>query len=134
MILRVLQILLAVANCVYGALLLWLYGSLALHLESWPPQAGEQVVLLVALSVLPAALVGLRFPIVGGILEFACAFIGRQLLHDAPLPDLLRYSRISMGVALAVLAIAVLRGITDVTREAFGDEDHRGRKHVDPAA
>lgn len=132
--LRVLQVLLAVGNCLYGGLLLTRYGQPALHPGAWPPALEQQVVLLVAISVLPTALVGLRFPLIAGIVEFASGFIGRQLLHEAPLADLRTFAGISMAVGFAILAVAVLRGIVDVTREAFGEAEDQDEKRARGAA
>lgn len=129
MTLRTLQFALSLGNCLYGGLLLELYAHRAFHSPLWPPTLDQQVLWLVAVSVLPVALIGLRFPLITGILEFSCAFLGNQLLHDAPYPDLRLISSISMSIAFVILGLAVLRGILQVTREAFGDtddqEDHR---------
>jgi hypothetical protein len=128
--LRILQILLAIGNCFYGAFLLDRYGRVILHVQAWPLMLGQQVVLLVAISVLPTALVGVRFPLIAGIVEFACGFIGRQLLHDAPMADLKSYAAFSMGIAFAILAVAVVRGIVEVTQEAFGEIPDQDDKPV----
>lgn len=114
--LRMLQILLALGNCVYGILLLSQFGYAAL---GWPLALHQIVVLLIGVSVLPLALIGLRFPVAAGLLEFACAFIGKQLGHDGGQSQLLHDSTVSMGISMAILAIAVLRGVVQTTREAF---------------
>lgn len=119
MVLRMLQILLALGNCGYGLLLLQRYGNVAMQIHSWPLSLNQEVVLLIGISVLPAAVVSLRFPVIAGIFEFACAFIGLQLVHDESLAHLKYFAHISMFVAAGVLVVAVLRGITEVTHEAF---------------
>ena len=123
MTLRILQMVLAVGNCLYGVVLLELYGRTALHIPLWPPSLDQQVLWLVALSVLPIAVIGLRFPLAAGILEFAAAFVGNQLLHDSPFPDLRLVSTISMTIAFIILGLSVFRGIIEVTREAFGEAE-----------
>jgi hypothetical protein len=119
MVLRALQILLALGNCGYGLLLLGKYGNTAMQIHSWPLTMNQEVILLIGISVMPAALVGLRWPVIAGIFEFACAFIGLQLVHDESLAHLKYFAHISMFVAAGVLVVAVLRGITEVTHEAF---------------
>ncbi|HEX4037706.1 MAG TPA: hypothetical protein VHX37_06580 [Acidobacteriaceae bacterium] len=134
MTLRVLQLVLAVGNGLYGGLLLWTYSRAAFHTPLWPPSLDQQVLWLVAVSVLPAALIGLRWPLLAGILEFACAFLGSQLLHDAPRPDLRLVSSISMTIALVILALAVFHGILQVTREAFGEAEEQDEPQTVNAA
>lgn len=119
MSLRTVQILVAVGNCVYGALLLSHYGQAALAMRGWPPTVEHTEILLVAVSVLPFAIISLRFPTIAGILQFACAFIGSQLAHNEPTVALLRDARISMAIAMAILAIASVRGIVAITPELF---------------
>jgi hypothetical protein len=131
---RYLQISLAVGNCLFGLLLLEKYGRALLHAQAWPPNLDQQVLLLVAGSVLPIALCGLRFPLAAGLFQFSSAFIGNQLLHDAPLPDLRFCSSISMTMAFAILAVTVLRGILEVTREAFGEAEDQDEKQAARAA
>ena len=123
MTLRALQLALAIGNCLYGALLLQMYGRPAFHAPLWPPSLDQQVLWLVAISVLPVAALGLRFPLLAGIFQFSCAFLGSQILHDAPFPDLRLISSISMTIALVALVLAVFRGILQVTREAFGEAE-----------
>ena len=128
MSLRLLQILLALGNCCYGAFLMLQYGPVFRQSYAWPLSLDQDVILLIGMSVLPIALLSLRFPIVAGILEFACAFIGLQLLHSDPLPHLTHYANVTMIMAAAVLAVAVLRGVTEVTYEAFHQKDEKPRK------
>lgn len=123
MSLRFLQTRLAIGNCVYGGLLLGMYGHEALHPSVWPLTLDQQVLWLVALSVLPIAAFGVWAPLTCGILEFATAFVGNQMLHDAPFPDLRLASSISMTIALVILGLVVFRGILQVTREAFGEAE-----------
>lgn len=133
MTLRILQLVLVIGNCLYGVVLLELYGRTALHIPLWPPSLDQQVLWLVALSVLPIATIGLRFPLTAGILEFACAFIGNQLLHDSPFPDLRLVSTISMTIAFILLGLAVFRGIVEVTREAFGETEDTDERQAQGA-
>ena len=81
------------------------------------------MLLLVAGSVFPLAVLAVRFPLVAGIAQFSTAFIGNQLLHESPWPDLRICSSASMALALAVLFVAVLRGILEITQEAFGEAE-----------
>ncbi len=134
--LRILQILLAAGNCVYGILLFGQYQN-AFEMQKWPPAPDQLAVLLIALTVLPLAIVGLRFPLFAGIFEFACAFIGRQLAHNASPPALMNLAHDSMAIALAMLGLATLRGIIETTREAFaappgGDAHCEPQKHQSP--
>jgi len=132
--LRVFQKVLGVANCAYGVLLLSRFGRPLLHLAAWPPTLEQQVILLVAGSVLPIGLIGLRFPLFAGIAEFACAYIGNQMLHEAPLTDLRFFSTISMAAGFTILAFAVFHGILEVTREAFGQTEDTDEKRAQGAA
>jgi hypothetical protein len=133
MVLRRVHTVLIAGNCFLGALLLGLYGPILLHTRGWPPSLEQQVLLLVASSVLPLAILAVRFPLVAGIAQFSTAYIGNQLLHDAPLPDLRAFSSISMIAALVILLVALFRGILEITQEAFGEvrdqeidaEEHR---------
>jgi hypothetical protein len=134
MTLRTLQLALSIGNCLYGGLLLDLYARSAFRSPFWPPALDQQVLLLVAISILPIALIGLRFPLIAGILEFSCAFLGNQLLHDAPYPDLRLISSISMAIAIVILGLAVLRGILQVTREAFGESEEQEEHPIHGAA
>ncbi|HEY1500402.1 MAG TPA: hypothetical protein VGF88_12545 [Acidobacteriaceae bacterium] len=134
MSIRLLQNIFAGGNCVFGSLLLALYGPALLHAHAWPPNLEQQVLLLVAASVLPLALLAVRFPVVAGIAQFSSAFIGNQMLHDAPLPDLRAFSSASMVLALAIIFIAVLRGILEITQEAYGEVEDRDEKRATGAA
>jgi hypothetical protein len=131
---RHLQISLAAGNCLLGLLLLEKHGRTLLLSHAWPPSLEQQVLLLVAGSVLPAALFSLRYPLVAGIFQFSSAFIGNQLLHEAPLPDLRLISAISMTMGFAILAVTVFRGILEVTREAFGEAEDQDEKQAAGAA
>ena len=131
---RFLQNVLAVSNCFFGLLLLWLYGPLLFHTHPWPPSLEQQVLLLVAGSVLPIAVLALRFPLVAGIAQFSTAFIGNQLLHEAPLPDLRLCSSVSMTIAFAILFVAVFRGVLEITQEAFGEAEDQDDKQAAGAA
>jgi hypothetical protein len=75
-----------------------------------------------------------RFPLVAGIAQFSTAFIGNQLLHEAPLRDLRACSSASMALALALLFVAVLRGILEVTQEAFGEAEEQDEQQAAGAA
>lgn len=122
---RLLQNVFAAANCFFGFWLLAIYGPALLQLRAWRPGLEEQVLVLVAGAVLPLAILAFRFPLIAGIAQFSAAYIGNQLLHDSPLPDLRSLSSVSMVIALAILFIAVFRGILEITQEAFGEaEDH----------
>lgn len=134
MTLRTLQLALSIGNGLYGGLLLDLYARSAFHAPLWPLALDQQVLWLVAISVLPVALIGLRFPLIAGILEFSCAFLGNQMLHDAPYPDLRLISSISMAIAIVILGLAVLRGILQVTREAFGESEEQEEHPIHGAA
>ncbi len=121
MVLRRVHTVLIAGNCFLGALLLGLYGPILLHTRAWPPSLEQQALLLVASSVLPLAVLAVRFPLVAGIAQFSTAYIGNQLLHDAPLPDLRVFSSVSMVAALVILLVALFRGILEITQEAFGE-------------
>jgi hypothetical protein len=123
MAVRLLQIAVAAGNCLFGLLLLAIYGPVLLHSPAWPLTLGQQVVVLVAGPVLPLAVLAMRFPVIGGMAQFSAAYIGNQLLHEAPLRVLREFSCVSMGIALAILFLAVFRGILEVTQEAFGEAE-----------
>jgi hypothetical protein len=131
---RLLQNIFTAGNCVFGSLLLALYGPTLLHSRSWPPSLEHQVLLLVAASVMPLAVLAVRFPLVAGIAQFSSAFIGNQMLHEAPLPDLRAFSSVSMVLAVAILFIAVFRGILEITQEAFGESEDQDEKRATGAA
>jgi hypothetical protein len=131
---RLLQNGLAVGNCLFGLLLLALYGPSLLHTRSWRPGLEEQVLLLVVGSLLPLAILAIRFPLVAGIAQFSTAFIGNQLLHESPLPGLRAFSTASMTLALAILFAAVFAGILEITQEAFGEIEDRDEKRATSAA
>lgn len=134
MSLRLLQTAVALGNCLYGALLLGLYARAALQPSVWPITLDQQVLWLVAISVLPIAAFGLRFPLAAGIVEFSTAFIGNQMLHDAPFPDLRLVSSISMTIAFVILGLLVFSGILQVTREAFGEAEDQDERQAHGAA
>lgn len=121
MVLRRVHTILIGANCFFGALLLGLYGPILLHTRAWPPTLEQQVLLLVPASVLPLAVLAVRYPLVAGITQFSTAYIGNQLLHDSPLPDLRAFASLSMIAALVILLVALFRGILAITQEAFGE-------------
>jgi Na+/phosphate symporter len=131
---RVVQSVLLAGNCLFGLLLLVLYGPPLLHTRAWPPSLEQEVLLLVAGSVFPLAVLAVRFPLVAGIAQFSTAFIGNQLLHEAPLPDLRICSSASMALALALLFVAVLRGILEITQEAFGEAEEQDEQQAADAA
>jgi Na+/phosphate symporter len=131
---RVVQSVLLAGNCLFGLLLLVLYGPPLLHTRAWPPSLEQEVLLLVAGSVFPLAVLAVRFPLVAGIAQFSTAFIGNQLLHEAPLPDLRMCSSASMALALALLFVAVLRGILEITQEAFGEAEEQDEQQAADAA
>ena len=110
-------------NCVFGLVLLALYGPALLHSQAWPPSLMQQVLLLIAGSALPLAVVALRFPLVGAMAQFTTAYLGNQLVHEAPLRTLRDFSSVSMSIALVILFVAVFRGILEITQEAFGEAD-----------
>jgi len=131
---RLLQNVVAGGNCFFGILLLAIYGPALEHSQAWPPGLEQQVLLLVAGCVLPLAIVVLRFPVIGGMAQFSAAYIGNQMLHEAPLRVLREFSRISMGIALAILFLAVFRGILEVTQEAFGEVEDTDEEQLMRAA
>ena len=131
---RVVQSVLLAGNCLFGLLLLVLYGPPLLHTRAWPPSLEQEVLLLVAGSVFPLAVLAVRFPLVAGVAQFSTAFIGNQLLHEAPLPDLRMCSSASMALALALLFVAVLRGILEITQEAFGEAEEQDEQQAADAA
>lgn len=125
MALRVLQICLTGIDCAYGMLLLAGFGRGAWH---------HPALALIVLTVLPASVLAVRFPVRSAIGQFACAFLGRQLLHTGPWPDLRLYAAISMTLAVALVAVAVVRGVVEITREAYGEADHQDDRHVPEAS
>jgi hypothetical protein len=131
---RLLQIMVAAGNCLFGLLLLSIYGRALLHSGAWPPTLGQQVLVLVAGTVLPLAVLAMRFPVIGGMAQFAAAYIGNQMLHEAPLRVLREFSCVSMGIALAILFLAVFRGILEVTQEAFGEAEDPDEERLMRAA
>jgi Na+/phosphate symporter len=131
---RILQNVLLAGNCLFGLLLLVLYGPPLLHTRAWPPSLEQEVLLVVAGSVFPLAVLAVRFPLVAGITQFSTAFIGNQLLHESPLPDLRVCSSASMALALALLFVAVLRGILEITQEAFGEAEEPDEQQAAGAA
>jgi hypothetical protein len=118
---RALQICLAGLDVLYGMLLLAGYGRSGGH---------QAAVVLIVFSVLPAGVLSLRFPAPAAIGQFACAFLGRQLLHNGPWPDLRLYGALSMTLALAIVTAAILRGVVEITREAYGATDHQDDRYV----
>jgi hypothetical protein len=131
---RSLQFVFGIGDCLFALILLALYAPALLHSRLWPPTLEEQVLLLVAGSALPLALVALRHPVAGGMAQFAAAYLGNQLLHEAPLPFLRAFSWASMLAALAILLLAVFRGILEVTQEAFGEPQEQEQDELLPAA
>jgi hypothetical protein len=131
---RLFQYVVASANCFFGLVLLALYGPALLHGHAWPPSLQQQVLLLVAGSALPLAVLAMRFPVIGGLAQFSAAYIGNQLLHEAPLHILRQCSWASMIFALAILFLAVFRGILEVTQEAFGEAEDADEKQLMRAA
>lgn len=121
MVLRALQICLAGMDCVYGMLLLAGFGRGAWH---------QPALALIVLSVLPASVLAVRFPVPAAIGQFACAFLGRQFLHNGPWPDLRLYGALSMTLAVAIVALAVFRGVVEITREAYGEAEHQDDRYV----
>ncbi len=121
MALRVLQICLAGIDCVYGMLLLAGNGRTAWH---------EPALALIVFSVLPASVLAVRFPAPAAIGQFACAFLGRQFLHNGPWPDLRLYAALSMTLAVAIAGVAVVRGVVEITREAYGEAQHQDDRYV----
>lgn len=134
MVLRFAHTVLIGGNCFLGVLLLGLYGPILLETRAWPPCLVQEVLLFVAASVLPLAVLSMRFPLVAGIAQFSTAYIGNRLLHDAPLPGLRAFSSISMMLALVILSVAVFRGILEITQEAFGEAEDRDEKRATDAA
>ena len=131
---RLLQLVLGVANCIFGLLLLERYGGSLVSQRAWPPSLEEQAIFLVAVILLPLAILGLRFPLLAGIAQFATAFIGNQLLHDSPFLGLRAFSSISMAMSMAILLLEVFRGILEVTQEAFGEIEDQDEKRAADAA
>ena len=135
---RLLQMMVAAGNCLFGLLLLAIYGPALVHSHAWPPTLGQQVLVLVLVlvagSAFPLAVLAMRFPVVGGMAQFSAAYIGNQLLHEAPLRVLREFSWVSMGIALAILFLAVFRGILEVTQEAFGEAEEPDEERLMRAA
>lgn len=125
MALRALQYGLAGMDCLYGGLLLMHYAHGLRPGGSWPALP----LLLIAVPVLPAAVLSLRSPLVAGVVQFAAAFVGRQLLHNGPWPGLRLAAALSMTWGLALLIVVVFRGIVEVTHEAYGEADHQDDRH-----
>lgn len=125
MALRVLQICLAAVDSACGALLLAEYGR-----SAWNLSGSQPAVALIVLSVLPASVLAVRFPVPSAIGQFACAFLGRQMLHNGPWPDLQLYAALSMTLAVALVAVAVARGVVEITREAYGEAEHQDDRYV----
>ena len=134
MVLRRVHTALIGGNCFFGLLLLGLYGPILIHTRAWPPSLAQEALLLVAASVVPFAVLSVRFPLVAGIAQFSTAYIGNQLLREAPLPELRAFSSISMMLALVILAVAVFRGIFEITQEAFGEAEPQEKKRTAGAA
>lgn len=126
MALRVLQYGLAGIDCLYGILLVLGYRHAVAPGGAWP----ELPVLLIAFSVLPAGVLALRSPLLAGLAQFAFAFLGKQLLHGGPWPDLRFCAALSMTWSLAMLVVVVFRGIVEVTHEAYGEAEHQDDRHV----
>ncbi len=131
---RVLQTVCAAGNCVFGLMLLALYGPALMHSRVWPLSLDQQVLILVAGSAFPLAVLAVRFPLVGGMAQFCAAYLGNQLLHEAPLHRLRELSSASMMIALAILFVAVLRGILEITQEAFGEAEEADEQRAVSAA
>ena len=131
---RLLQNGLAVGNCLFGLLLVALYGPALIHPRAWPPSLAQPVLLLVVGALLPLAILAIRFPLVAGIAQFSTAFIGNQLLHESPLPALRAFSSASMTIALAILFVAVFAGILEITQEAFGEIEDTDEQRAAGAA
>jgi hypothetical protein len=131
---RLLQNGLAVGNCLFGLLLLALYGPALIHTRAWPPSLEQEVLLLVVGVVVPLAILAVRFPLIAGIAQFSTAFIGNQILHESPLPGLRAFSSASMTIALAILFVAVFAGILEITQEAFGEIEDQDEKQSAEAA
>ena len=125
MALRVLQSCLAGIDCAYGMLLLAGYGRGAWH---------QPTLALIVLSVLPASVLAVRFPVPAAVGQFACAFLGRQFLHNGPWPDLRLYAAFSMTLVAAIVAVAVFRGVLEITREAYGETQHQDDRYVQEVA
>lgn len=121
MALRALQIALSGMDCVFGMLLLAGFGRSAWH---------EPALALIVFSVLPASVLAVHFPVPAAIGQFACAFLGRQFLYNGPWPDLRLYAALSMTAAVAIVAVAVFRGVVEITREAYGETEHQDDRHV----
>ena len=134
MVLRRVHTVLIGGNCFLGLLLLALYGPILVHTRAWPPSLVEEALLLVGASVLPFAVLSVRFPLVAGMAQFSTAWVGNQLLREAPLPELRAFSSISMMLALVILGVAVFRGIFEITQEAFGQAEPQKKKPAAGAA
>lgn len=119
MSLRRLQIFLAIGNCLFGIYLLAHSGQAILQIQSWPLAPGQAALVLIVIALLPLAILGFTFPSIAGTLQFACACVGSRLAQDSSPAALLLAARISMGLALANLAIAMVRGLIDITPELF---------------
>ncbi|HEX3660977.1 MAG TPA: hypothetical protein VHU89_06075 [Acidobacteriaceae bacterium] len=126
MALRVLQICLAGIDCAYGMLLVAGYGRSAWHMAGWQQPA----LALIVFSVLPASVLSVRLSTPAAIGQFACAFLGRQLLHNGPWPDLRLVAALSMTLAVAMVAVAVFRGVVEITREAYGETEHQDDRYI----
>lgn len=119
MSLRRLQILIAIGNCLFGIFLLARFGQTILQIQNWPPAPDQVALVLIAIALLPLAIFGLTFPSIAGVLQFACAFFGSHLAQDGSPATLLLGARISMGIALVILAVTIVRGLIGITPELF---------------
>jgi hypothetical protein len=131
---RLVQNICVAGNCLFGLLLLTVYGSALVHGHVWPLSLDRQVLFLVAGTAFPLALLAVRFPLLGGMTQFSTAYLGNQILHEAPLHALREFSAASMTVALVIVFVAVLRGILEITQEAFGETEHPDEERVASAA
>jgi len=117
--LRRVQILFAIVNCVFGVFLLARFGQSILGIQNWPPSPDQAALALVVIALLPLAIFGLTFPSIAGILQFACASIGSHFAQQGSSVTLLLDARLSMGMALVILAVAIIRGLIGITPELF---------------
>ena len=117
--LRRLQIVLAIVNCLFGVFLLARFGHNILGIQNWPPTPDQIALALIAVALLPLAIFGLTFPSVAGILQFACASFGTHFAELGSSATLLLFARISMGIAVVILAVAIVGGLVGITPELF---------------
>lgn len=116
---RAVQILVLLANLVYVGSIFRLYGWSAISPWQTPQDVAQVKLLLIAVVVLPAAIIALWSPVTGSVLQFAAAFVGDQLHAGYPMPALHRSAHQIMLAAGIVIIVSVFHSVSSVTKEAF---------------